>query len=84
MRIAELATLLGHENFGTRLCEDRVLDLAGMPMQTFVEFGYFDIVESRDTGEQEVLISVEGQLWLARRYPVTQETRNRANAARPR
>jgi hypothetical protein len=66
LTLAQVATTLGHVDIESRLIDDGIFALNGLPYLHFLDCGYFVIGAGR-----EVLLTAEGQAWFARRYPAT-------------
>ncbi|WP_321946557.1 hypothetical protein [Paraburkholderia sp. J10-1] len=76
--IGYVGMTLGYKRFVERLIDDEILTDDGLPLREYVESGFFLVHlgdDDYDSGAAQrapglvTLVSPEGQVWLARRYP---------------
>jgi hypothetical protein len=64
MPLARAAEVQGVENVVSRLTEDGVIALNGLPFLHYLEWGYFVLGE-----RAEILLTPKGLSWFSKRYP---------------
>ncbi|MDF0506579.1 hypothetical protein POK33_38155 [Burkholderia cenocepacia] len=63
-----ISDVLGRADFSALLVSDGIVLPNGMPNITYQRAGYLVLVEAAP-GRIEMLVTPEGQVWLASRYP---------------